>query len=549
MAKTAAKETSLPVVVSLVFFVLTTIGLGVFVYVLYSDQEAKDTEVAKAKDEVKNLRAEAKEKDLTARAVRVAAGVGDADDLAVLQGEVKEGDKVHQEIKRLADLVKKKGPELTKAQADRFNAGIKAYAMSQDAKALDGAVAPGEFDAWAGDFDSQLKAPLAHKTFLGLSARAWSQRELALNQLAADNASYADALGKLAAAQTAAKEAKDLFAKNAADLPVAFKAKMEELEKTLNDKTKDYTKDTAGLRAQFKEQTEALEKVVDANRRLTTDYEALKEQNRIVLSKIKPPDPLQYDSPQGRIIRRPEPNVVEIDLGSSSLVTPGLTFSVLPMDYPEKGKASRLRVFREPDERGIMKERQEFVPKGSIEVIEVLGPGLSRARITGEFDSIREAVLTGDLIYNSVWRRGVGEHVALIGVFDINGDGTDDIEAVERDLRKMGVTLDAVFDLRAGAWKGRLTDRTRYVVEGYQIPVTANDPHQVAKAALIGKVAAARQEAVGKAIPIVNFRDFFGRTGYRVNPNVPEAQIARAVSRYFAAVGTDPMPTAPPPPP
>ncbi len=545
MAKSAAKETSLPVVVSLVFFVLTTIGLGVFVYVLYSDQEAKDTEVTKAKDEVKNLRAEAKEKDLIARAIRVASGTGDAEDLTILQGEVKEGDKVHLEIKRLADLVKKKGPELTKSQADRFNAAVKAYAMNPDAKPLEAATSPTEFDAWAGDFDSQLKAPLADKTFLGLVARARGQRELAMNKLAADTESYADALGKLAAAQTAAKEAKDLFAKNAADLPVAFKAKMDELEKTLNSKTKLYIDDSAALRLKFDEQTAALEKAGDALRRLKSDYEELQTQNRILLSKIKPPDPLQYDEPQGRIIRRPEPNVVEIDLGSSSLVTAGLTFSVLPADFPEKGKQSRLREFREPDERGIMKTRVEFVPKGTIEVIEVLGPGLSRARITGEFDDVRDKVLGGDLIYNSVWRRGVGEHVALIGVFDINGDGTDDVEAVERDLRKMGVTLDAVFDLRSGAWRGRLSDRTRYIVEGYQIPVTANDPHQAAKAALIGKMAAAREEARLKAIPIVNFRDFFGRTGYRVNPNVPEAQISRAVSRYFAAVGNDPMPMEP----
>lgn len=545
MAKTAAKETSLPVVVSLVFFVLTTIGLGVFVYVLYSDQEAKDTEVAKAKDEVKSLRAEAKEKELLARAARVALGVGDAEDLSVLQGDVKEGDKVHQEIKRVADIAKKKMPELTKAQADRFNAGIKAYAANKDAKALEGAVSPTEFDVWAGDFDTQLKAPLGDKTFLGLLARARGQRELALNQMAADNESYADARTKLEAAKTAASEAQALFEKNAKDLPKAFKDKMDELEATLNTKTKLYTKDTDALRAQFGEQTTALEKSGDALRRLKSDYEELKTQNAILLSKIKPPDPLQYDEPQGRIIRRPEPNVVEIDLGSSSLVTPGLTFSVLPMDFPEKGKQSRLREFREPDERGIMKSRVEFVPKATIEVIEVLGPGLSRARITGEFDSIREGVLAGDLIYNSVWRRGVGEHVALIGVFDINGDGTDDIEAVERDLKKMGVTLDAVFDLRTGAWRGRLTDRTRYVVEGYQIPVTANDPHQVAKAALISKLGQAREEARLKAIPIVNFRDFFGRTGYRVNPNVPEAQIARAVSRYFAAVGNDPMPMEP----
>src|SRR3954469_16898037 len=116
MAKAAAKETSLPVVVSLVFFVLLTIGLGVFVYVLYSDQEAKDTEVTKAKDEVKGLRAAAKESELIARAIRVASGAADADDLTILQQDVKEGDKIHQEIKRFAEAVKKKAPELTKAQ-------------------------------------------------------------------------------------------------------------------------------------------------------------------------------------------------------------------------------------------------------------------------------------------------------------------------------------------------------------------------------------------------------------------------------------------------
>ncbi|HEX4611935.1 MAG TPA: hypothetical protein VH092_27310, partial [Urbifossiella sp.] len=95
MAKKPAKETSLPVVVSLVFFVLTTIGLGVFVYVLYSDQEAKDAEVKKASDEVKNLRAAAKEAELIARAHRVFDGTAEGDDLAVVQQEVKEGDKVH----------------------------------------------------------------------------------------------------------------------------------------------------------------------------------------------------------------------------------------------------------------------------------------------------------------------------------------------------------------------------------------------------------------------------------------------------------------------
>jgi predicted nuclease with TOPRIM domain len=546
MAKAAAKETSLPVVVSLVFFVLLTIGLGVFVYVLYSDQEAKDAEVAKAKDEVKNLRAEAKEKELIARAHRVFAGVPEADDLSVLQAEVKEGDKIQQEIKKLHDAVKKKAPEVAKSQADRFNAVVKAYAADPNSAPLDPVkVGLVEADVWTGDVENgQLKAP-GNKTALDLAARAVSQRNLAMNKASADQDATNQALAQMDAAAKAYKGASDLFALKTNSLPKEFKDKMDELEKALNDRTKKYSTDVAGNRQEIDKLTTQIDELNAKNRRLKEDIDRLAGERDSLLAKVKAPDPLRYEEPQGKILRTLPNDIVEIDLGSSALFTPGLTFEVEPMDYPEKGRQSRLREYREADDRGVMKTKVEFFPKASIEVIEVLGPALSRARITQQYDKIREAVLPGDLLYNVAWKRGVGEHVALLGVFDVNGDGTDDVEAVERDLRRMGINVDAVFDLRTGAWRGRLTNRTRYVVEGYHIPVSANDPHQAAKAALISKMGAAREEARTKAIQIVNFRDFFGRTGYRVAPNVPESRISQAVARYFAGVGTDPMPMVP----
>jgi hypothetical protein len=542
MAK-AAKETSLPVVVSLVFFVLTTIGLGVFVYVLYSDQEAKDTEVTKAKDEVKGLRAAAKEAELIARATRVFAGAPETDDLTVIQQEVKEGDKVHQAIKKLADDLKKKAPEVSKSAADRFNAVVKAYADNPKNNPLDPAkVTLADFDVWSGEIvGGQLSAP-GGRTALDITAKAANYRNLAFNQAVADRAATDAAVTQLEAASKLYKDASTLFASKTDSLPKEFGAKLAALEKALNDKTGAYTADVNKYREDIDKMTAQLETLEATKRRLNDDINRVKGDLSNAIAKIKPPDPLQYDEPQGKILRRLPNNVVEIDLGSSALVNPGLTFTVLPLDFPEKGRASRLREFRDPDERGIMKTRVEFVPKATIEVIEVLGPGLSRARITGEHDGIREAVLQGDLLYNSAWRRGVGEHIALIGVFDVNGDGTDDVETVVRDLTRMGINVDAVFDLRTQAWRGQLGQRTRYLVEGYTIPVGANDPHQAAKAVLISKMGAAREEARVKAIQIVNFRDFFGRTGYRVNPNVPEAQISRAVARYFAAVGADPMP-------
>ena len=345
-------------------------------------------------------------------------------------------------------------------------------------------------------------------------------------------------------AAKAADKARESFAKQADQLPKDFAAKMADLDKALTKRTGDFTAAVDSNRKDLDKLSAQIEALETEKRRLGQDIDRLKEELTVVRGKIKPPDPLQFDEPQGRIVRRLPNNLVEIDLGSSVLVNPGLTFSVLPIDFPEKGRQSQLRQFRIPDERGFMVTKTEFVPKATIEVIEVIGPSLSRARITGEHDPIAEAVLAGDLLYNSAWRRGVGEHVALIGVFDVNGDGTDDVESVVRDLGKMGIQVDAYFHLGEGKWRGKLTERTRYVVEGYQIPVSANDPHQARKADLIGKMGQAREEARKLAIQIVNFRDFFGRTGYRVNPNVSDRAIAQAVSRYFAGVGpgTDPMP-------
>ena len=76
--------------------------------------------------------------------------------------------------------------------------------------------------------------------------------------------------------------------------------------------------------------------------------------------------------------------------------------------------------------------------KGTIEVIEVLVPTLSRARITSEGDYIRDGISEGDLLYNAVWRKGVADRIALAGIFDTNGDGTDDIVKVVRDLKRNG---------------------------------------------------------------------------------------------------------------
>jgi hypothetical protein len=170
---------------------------------------------------------------------------------------------------------------------------------------------------------------------------------------------------------------------------------------------------------------------------------------------------------------------------------------------------------------------------------------LSRARITKEFDPIRDGAAPGDLIYNAVWRKGAADHIALMGVFDANGDGSDDIEIVVRDLTKMGIPVDAYFDMRTRKWVGEITNQTRYIIEGWYPVQGAHDPNRDEKTKLIGDMSAAVKEARTKGVSPVKFQDFFPRIGYRVKIDTTNDKINQAVAPYLNAVNdSDALPGA-----
>jgi RNA polymerase sigma factor (sigma-70 family) len=110
-------------------------------------------------------------------------------------------------------------------------------------------------------------------------------------------------------------------------------------------------------------------------------------------------EPRVSDEPLGKITKRLTGDLIEINLGTDVQVQPGMKFMVLPEDYPGKGRQSRMRVFRVPNGKGDYKDVERFVEKGLLDVVEVLGPKLSRCRIASEYESIRDAIVSGDLLY------------------------------------------------------------------------------------------------------------------------------------------------------
>ena len=319
-------------------------------------------------------------------------------------------------------------------------------------------------------------------------------------------------------------------------MPKDFKTKLDDIRGKYDDRKKAFATAEQKTRNELIASEDAKVKAEREKDQALRELKELQDRGRGESEQTGKTDAFQFDEPQGRVLRRLGEGIVEIDIGSAARVKEGLTFTVLPSDFPEKGRQSRIRTYRVPDERGIYRDVERFVEKGTIEVIQVLSPQLSRARITSEADYIRDGISQGDLLYNAVWRKGAADHIALAGIFDTNGDGTDDIVKVVRELKEMGVIVDAYFDLGKRQWVGAMNEQTRYLVVGRYPVQSAMDPNRDEKTKLIDAMSQAVESARQKNVQSVNFRDFFPRTGYKVKLDVPDDKINQATAPYLQGV-------------
>src|SRR4051812_48346578 len=99
------KDSTLPLLISLIFFVLLSIGLGVFCYTLKSDEEANKAAVESAKKDAAAASGRAKENELIARVLRTYVGLDDVEDRNAITAEVKDGDKAALALKQVNEAV------------------------------------------------------------------------------------------------------------------------------------------------------------------------------------------------------------------------------------------------------------------------------------------------------------------------------------------------------------------------------------------------------------------------------------------------------------
>lgn len=548
MAKSKSGEGKIGLILALTFFVLTSIGLGVYAY----------NENSKVEDAVKKEKAAAEtqkkaEADLLAERKRLylymafAGAELSAEQKGVLTG-LPATDPLRDEHQKLMARVASQLKSVSDSENQKF---VKEFPGSKFEFKAD------EFIRW--NWPATGSLPESPQTAT-LPPRSTSLVQEMVRVVAAAERFRLQSAESIKAAEAAAAAnvaAANDYAKAKADLEAArneaVKAKddvVKTVDKAKADAAKAFTDESDKHRQQLGAAVTARNQ---AEQEKTATQEQLKTAQERIEAQAKKDEAkkavLPFDLPKGKIVSR-RGNVVEINLGTADKLQNGVTFTVQPLDYQDKGEQSRIRQVFDPRGRPVRDREgnavKMFQPKGTIEVIEVLGPNLAKAQITGEYDETRERIMEEDLLYNASWTRGNSDHIVLVGIFDKDGNGTDDIKQVAAELKKAGVIVDGYWDLATGKWaEGGPTERTAYAIRGefpILLPGVAGEGLVKEKENLRSSLVTALTQADKLGAKIISYRDYFPRVGYKVATGVPDDAINQASAKYLQAAPPPPAP-------
>jgi hypothetical protein len=484
MAAKQSGDSKQGLIIALVCFVLLSIILGVTTYMGYDGQaaekaKAKDADTKaqankKTSDEYKyraletqfrmgRLKADSEEgKDLQAMRQSPPAGIS-----TDFQGVVQAWDKEYKNDKGVLETADARAQRLT---SERNDANIR-YATSE--------------------------------------ANLKKLQDQYKEQLATRDADLDDLRKKIVALQAQnVKDSQQLAAGYDQKL-----AQLEEVSRQYEKMKRDVDNDTTAREKQAK-------KLQDDVRRLEDTRDKLK-------ARIEGPDFLKSDMAKGKIIALDTPNTIGgvnppfqsnrsqftpdadtqsamayINLGSSQGIRPqqNLTFSIF-----SPGLAG--------------KPGKEY--KGSLEVIKVIGPNVSKAKITQTAGGNRNPIMVGDMLVNPAWNPNQPEHIAIAGLIDLTGDQRNNIDEFIRNMQRQGVVVDAYLDLADNTIKGPgMNLNTSYLVIGdtpdLTVEMIPGDKRIDQKLGTSAKIAEMRSDAQKLGVTTVPLRHFVELIGYKL---------------------------------
>jgi hypothetical protein len=211
-----------------------------------------------------------------------------------------------------------------------------------------------------------------------------------------------------------------------------------------------------------------------------------------------------------------------INLGSADGVKPELTFTVCSADVD--GHPVLYNVMGQDDKPVLGAGNRPLKEgKATIEVVSVLGAHLSQARITWWRDGSgrNDPVLKGDVLLNPGWNPNEPTHVAITGFIDMSGLSHDDIQDLRRRLERQNIVIDAWLDVSDMTIKGKgITRETNLLIlgsdrdpRGGNRPGREDDPNQKKIGELQVQMV---EDAIRKGVRIITLRDYLALSGFRV---------------------------------
>jgi hypothetical protein len=494
-----SEKSNTGLIVTLVFFVLATIALGVTTYMGYGGKTEADKQAADAAKKGGEEKKSADKADARRLALKIALGTADGADRARFSG-----------LKGTyaADVTSEVTPLFTQVQTAL---GLPATVIP----AWNPAVAeqpPKSLVDLANDLqkqtaDARSKEAAAQETL----KTAQGEFKTALDDL---QSKYKNAQDALAKANQDVVQEKNTRAGGSDQKDAEIKKLSEELaqaklelQNTATDKDRQIEKlkkeveTSKDVRRQFAEKWGPLLERIDQVRQSRPEVRELGELHDLLLKVLEGQQSIVNDSPKGQIVET-KPGQVYINLGSADNVQPGLTFSILPAGSTGQGGAGRPR-------------------KGAVEVVSVMGPHLSAAKIVEANNSARDPLLRGDLLFNPAWDPSQRVHVAIAGIIDLTGSGVDTTPDLVRALERQGVAVDAWLDLKDRLIKGPgITERTTYLVRGERpvLPQSMQPDNPVGAAMIdaLGKIDEMKVKAAELGVQPVPYRRFLSLIGYKL---------------------------------
>ncbi len=509
-------------IITLVFFVLTTVILGVTTYLGYSEQEANTKKVKDAEAKTASMTKERNTFRAMYAAVRTWMGHADA------KGDAKETARVHGllaagnypdasglaeagEYKTLAATLSKSmpwspgAPDNQELPTQTFESRLQARDKEIDALKTALAAANGQAaSARADQAKAEASLAAAKKVF---DDRVQKVSDDAKKDRENDRAEIA----RLTALVNAENEAKGAISKADADARKVIVQLTTDKQKALGERDearKDYSK----TKKELEEMSKAYVLLQEKTGKSAEEIEAgLLDSD--ALQTLRTWDVKRKD---WRVIAmdRTGQNPY-INLGSADNLQPQMTFSIHKM-----GPDGRLVAF----------------PKGTLEVVRIIGPHQAQCRLTSTAkreDRERDPIIKGDYLFNPVWDPHQKRRVVLAGLADLNEDRSDATREFREMLKRQNVELGGYIDTSDDKGPPKLggdgvNKKTDYVILGDSLE-DVNHPRakdKEFKDAFDAIVKDQREKGRSQAVPVVTLRRYLQMVGY-VAPRVEKSGAPR----------------------